>query len=77
MAPEIVMTIKVVVFFLKPVSLTHPCLPAAPKSVIYYSMTGLAILDFTAPWLMMTALLAVVHVGLLILVRAFGMLCMY
>ena len=74
---EALMLIRVVVFFIKIVSLSQPCLPAAPKATVYYPLIGLAILDFTAPSLPHTIFLAAIHVGVLILVRIFGEMCMY
>lgn len=74
---EALMLIRVIVFFIKIVSLNQPCLPAAPKAKVFYPMIGLAILDFTAPSLFHTALLAVLHVLILVMVRSFGEMCMY
>lgn len=74
---EAIMLLRVVVFFIKIVSLSQPCLPAAPKASVYYPLIGLAILDFTAPSFSHTVFLAAVHIGVLILVRTFGGLCMY
>jgi hypothetical protein len=69
--------LKVVVFFLKLLSLTRPCIPSAPRTVIFYPIVMLATLDFMAPQLMLTVILGIVHVGLLSLVTMVGGLCMY
>ncbi|KAF8540998.1 kinase-like domain-containing protein [Trichophaea hybrida] len=71
------MILKIIVFFVKVVSLSQPCMPAAPKSSVYYPILGLAILDFTAPPLTLTIVLGVTHVVLLFLVRISVGLCVY
>lgn len=71
------MLLKFAVFFLKLLSLTRPCVPAAPRPFIFYPIVMLATLDFMASPLMLTAILGLVHMGLLYLATMFGGLCMY
>jgi hypothetical protein len=68
---------KIVIFFLKLLSLTRPCIPSAPRPFIFYPIVLIALLDFMAPQLMLTVILGIVHVGLLSLVIMVGGLCMY
>jgi len=76
--PPNYMIVKIAVFFLKVMSLSQHCMPAAPKPSVYYPILGLAILDFTAPSLIYTVVLWVAHIVLLFLVvRISAGLCVY
>ncbi|CCX16218.1 Similar to Probable serine/threonine-protein kinase iksA; acc. no. Q54RJ4 [Pyronema omphalodes CBS 100304] len=69
------MIAKIVVFFIKLVTLTQPCMPAAARSSIYYPMLLLATIDFMAPQLTLTAVLLLAHFVLLAIIHMYVGLC--
>jgi hypothetical protein len=71
------MIAKIVVFFIKLVTLTQPCMPAAPRSSIYYPMLLLAIIDFMAPQLTLTTVLLIAHFVLLAIIYMYVGLCSF
>ncbi|KAI5815663.1 kinase-like domain-containing protein [Pyronema omphalodes] len=69
------MIAKIVVFFIKLVTLTQPCMPAAARPLIYYPMLCLAIIDFMAPQLALTTILLIAHFVLLSIIYLYVGLC--
>ena len=73
--PESWLLVKLVIFFGKAISIANPCLPMAPNPWVYYPLLMLALLDFVGPFLMTTAVLGGLHVGLLLIVQKVGWVC--
>ncbi|CUS08599.1 unnamed protein product [Tuber aestivum] len=68
--------LKLGTFLIKVATLTGPCSPSATKPCFFYPLLSVAALDFATPSFFATIILLAVHVVVLLLVNAFGSVCM-
>ncbi|PUU73682.1 kinase-like domain-containing protein [Tuber borchii] len=68
--------LKLGIFWIKIATLTGPCSPSATDPWVFYPLLSVAALDFATPPFLATAILLAVHVVVLLLVNAFGSVCM-
>ncbi|KAK6340898.1 hypothetical protein TWF696_009211 [Orbilia brochopaga] len=61
--PQVWLVVKILLFFLKVMSITNRCLPMAPNPWVFNSLLLLALVDLFGPFLITTVVLAVLHIA--------------